>query len=185
MFWDFTENFKTCPLFLKECQDGGFLLLFMINSVKKRLMQTSRRKRRSGNVCGPVADSYIRLAFVYSAHPSCSPSVFFTHHSPKYIPLEKPLEKIPPSSTQHAKNILSRPPFQPPSQFGFLSVQTPVIADPLICSFLALNTSSLSQSVPNCLVCLAPTLNCPHLASICLIEVPPAVPRGFLLFLLT
>lgn len=64
-------------------------------------------------MCGPVADSYIRLALVYSAHPSCSPSVFFTHPSSKYTPLEKPFEKIPPSPTPHAKNIQPRPPLQP------------------------------------------------------------------------
>lgn len=57
---------------------------------------------------------------MYSAHPSCSPSVFFTHPDSKYTPLEKPLEKIPPSPTPHAKNIQPRPPLQTPLLF-FLS----------------------------------------------------------------
>ena len=58
------------------------------------------RAENKRNVCGLIADSYIRQTLVYSAHPSCSPSVFFTHPGSKYTPLEKPLEKIPPSTTQ-------------------------------------------------------------------------------------
>lgn len=39
---------------------------------------------------------------------------FFAHPASKYTPLEKPLQKILPSSTQRAKNIPPRPPFPPP-----------------------------------------------------------------------
>lgn len=55
-------------------------------------MEADVHRENKRNVCGPIADSYIRLASVYSAHPSCSPSVFFTHPGSKYTPLEKPLE---------------------------------------------------------------------------------------------
>lgn len=64
---------------------------------------------------------------VVVAHPSHSASGFFTHPSSKYTPLEKPLEKTPPSSTQLAKNILPGPPSTPTPPCAFLSVLTHII----------------------------------------------------------
>lgn len=109
VFWDFTTTFTTHPQFLKERQGGGFVALFMMKWVKKGLCQRRTELGINGNVCGPVADSYIRLAFVYSAHLSCSPSVFlqipslnillWKNPSRRYRPLPRNMLKIPTKTT--------------------------------------------------------------------------------------
>lgn len=53
------------------------------------------------------------------AHPSRCPPGFSAHPSSKYIPLEKPFEKIPPSPTPHTKNIQPRPPLHPHARWLF------------------------------------------------------------------
>lgn len=98
-------------------------------------------------MCGPIAASYIRPALVYSAHPSCSPSVFFlTQPTSKYTSLEKPLEKIQLSHTPHAKNTRARPPLQTP----FMFADSPCLptAAPLAGSLLLLNSALLFLSQP-------------------------------------
>lgn len=105
--------------------------------------------------------SYCRLLHQAGLSVQCTSLLFslclFTHPASKYTPLEKPLEKIPPSSTQCAKNTLPRPPLQPPAfcaclSFGPLPPPPPsTAAVPL--AHCRLFTQHQFINLPNFLVC--------------------------------
>lgn len=106
--------------------------------------------------------SYCRLLHQAGLSVQCTSLLFslclFTHPASKYTPLEKPLEKIPPSSTQCAKNTLPRPPLQPPAFCACLSFGP--LPPPLLRLLLSLllivvsllNTSSLTYLTFLCAV---------------------------------
>ncbi len=86
-------------------------LCFTFDEVSERQIKCHTENRK--NVCGPIADSYIRLALVYSAHPSCSP-VFL--HSPALNILlwKNPLRRYRPLPLHMLKISLQDHLYNPP-----------------------------------------------------------------------
>lgn len=106
---------KEIYVLINECLGEGRAVCSCVGSSEQHEAGQCGGEERRRNVCGPVADSYIRLALEYSAHPSCSPPLSFLHTPALNILLWKnPLRRYRPSPTPHAKNIQPRPPLQPP-----------------------------------------------------------------------
>lgn len=106
-------------------------------------------------MCGLIADSYIRQALVYSAHPSCSPSVFL-HTLPLNILLWKnPLRRYRPLLLSVLKIRCQDHLYNPlPSVLAFLLALAPppsTAAVPL--AHCRLFTQHQFINLPNFLVC--------------------------------
>lgn len=107
-------------------------------------------------MCGLIADSYIRQALVYSAHPSCSPSVFL-HTLPLNILLWKnPLRRYRPLLLSVLKIRCQDHLYNPlPSVLAFLlALATPprLLLSLLLIVVSLLNTSSLTYLTFLCAV---------------------------------
>lgn len=136
---------KEIYVLINEClgEGAGRAVCFCVGSSEQHEAGQCGGEERRRNVCGPVADSYIRLALEYSARPSCSPPLSFLHTPALNILLWKnPLRRYRPSPTPHAKNIQPRPPLHPPAPE--LDAHATMTAAPLHCLCLEFNTSSLS-----------------------------------------
>lgn len=123
--------------------------------MKRQIWEGQWHREYKRNVCGLIADSYIRQALVYSAHPSCSPSVFL-HTLPLNILLWKnPLRRYRPLLLSVLKIRCQDHLYNPlPSVLAFLlALATPrLLLSLLLIVVSLLNTSSLTYLTFLCAV---------------------------------
>lgn len=131
--------------------------------MKRQIWEGQWHREDKRNVCGLIADSYIRQALVYSAHPSCSPSVFL-HTLPLNILLWKnPLRRYRPLPLSVLKIPCQDHLYNPPAFCASLSFG-PRSPPRLLLSLLLIDVSLLNTSSLTYLTFLCDVISfCPFL----------------------